>query len=259
MLRLGICTIATNVYVPYAKTLIESFIRHAPDDVQTSFFVFTNHPEEFRIPSDRGVNVIPVETPNYVWPEATLRRFEHISEISSSDSLDCVLWIDADSIVEAPFDENLLRSIQKTIALVPHAGFFRGSKFVERIKNYVASPSLLIFDPLTYLRFGGLGSWETRRNSPAFVARKLRKVYFAGGVWGGPSRQMRNLCNELANAVKLNLDRIPIFHDESYLNEWATRNQHVALDPSYCYVDSLPYLRNLKPIISAVKKEQRTR
>ena len=64
---------------------------------------------------------------------------------------------------------------QKGVALVKHPGYFRPVG-IEKLMFYVKNLKYFAKDFKTYIRFGGLGTWERNKESKAFVPRILRKI-----------------------------------------------------------------------------------
>lgn len=139
-----------------------------------------------------------------------------------------------------------------------HPGFYRPKGF-ERIKFYFSKPKLGVIDFLMILKHGGLGEWENRSNSTAFVPRSLRNSYVCGATWIGertPFLQMVAKLNQMVDS-DLATSFIAKWNDESYLNKWACGNEHTELSPTFCFA-SLPQLEKIVPRIVAVEKSKST-
>jgi hypothetical protein len=108
---------------------------------------------------------------------------------------------------------------------------------------------------------GGLGSWEEKVESDAFVPRHLRKKYFCGGVWFGKRESIFALLKNLSNATENDLKKgiIAVWHDESHLNRWASENVHGEESPELCFDETYPQLHGLSPSVTAVRKTLKTR
>jgi hypothetical protein len=106
------------------------------------------------------------------------------------------------------------------------------------------------------MREGGLGYWETRKESMAYVARSSRRTYFCGGIWWGKSRDLLPVVAELARGVEIDFSRgiIAKWHDESHLNAWSARNTHQIQTPAFCFVPEYKWLKHIEAKIVAVDK-----
>jgi hypothetical protein len=126
---------------------------------------------------------------------------------------------------------------------------------------YLRNPNLIISDAKQKILVGGLGSWEEKSESEAFVPRNLRKNYFCGGVWFGKSDSVYKLLKALSNATENDQKRgvIASWHDESHLNHWASENVHGEESPELCFDETYPQLHSLIPSITAVRKTLKTR
>jgi hypothetical protein len=141
---------------------------------------------------------------------------------------------------------------------VQHPGFYRPKGF-ERMKLYFSNPQLGVTDLRMIFKHGGLGEWENRSNSTAFVTRSLRKSYVCGATWIGERKPFLNMVAKLNQMVDSDLATsfIAKWNDESYLNKWASGNEHTELSPTFCFA-SLPQLEKIFPRIVAVEKAKRT-
>jgi len=256
---LGIVSIATRNYLRFWKAQAASVDRHTQNANAASLYLFTDKVQEAEEFSQtlRNVRVKVFEIPSLGWPDATLLRYRIISQAKDAlEGEDLLMYLDADMlVVDALNVEEVRASSARGMALVRHPGFFR-PKGISGIVAYLKHPKVLLGDLLMMVTRGGLGSWETRPSSAAFVQRSNRKSYYCGGIWWGTSEIFLKFADDLTNSVDLDLRRglTAVFHDESHLNMWAVNNPHSAESPAYCFVDSFPWLQNLNPKIKAVDK-----
>lgn len=259
---LGVVSIATNEYLDFWKTLAYSIDQNIGNSAPLKIYLFTDQVSSASAFAStlQHLEVKVSGIPSYGWPDATLLRYRIISEVSDSwyDS-DVLLYLDADMLVVSELDtESILLSGDKGMNLVAHPGFYRGDTLPVAARFRLASTNLkaLIHDAFLLVTQGGLGFWENRRASRAYLARRLRKKYFCGGVWWGKKSDFLNFCRELAADVDLDSDQgiTAIWHDESHLNRWAGDNHHIIRPPTYCYVPTYPWLEQLLPVIEAVDK-----
>jgi len=187
-----------------------------------------------------------LKCPPYRFPLASMLRFKYIFQEMSDFNFVC--YLDCDMAIQNP--RALHDAIQKStsVHLVRHPGWARdyGLKL---------SPKERLAEGYLRLRNGGMGTWESRRNSSAWVPRKERIGYYAGGIFFGPTDGIRNLsetCDEWMDA-DLQAGIVASVHDESYLNRWATLNNFTPLGPEYCYYQ-FPWLPELDVIVRALDK-----
>jgi hypothetical protein len=57
-------------------------------------------------------------------------------------------------------------------------------------------------------------------------------------------------------AADLESKNIPAWNDESYLNNWATKNKFKILNSSFCFAENYKNLESLNPIIIALDKDK---
>jgi hypothetical protein len=252
-------SIATNRYLEYWKNQAKSVNTHTAGQSDIKLFLFTDQVAEARAFAEGlpNLSVEIEEIPSYGWPEATLLRYEIISQSGFHwESDEILVYLDADMEVVAPLKpSDFVDACQQGICLVQHPGYYRpGFKHLWRV--YSKNPKILLGDLLLRLSEGGLGYWETRKNSMAYVPRSRRREYFCGGIWWGRSQDILPLAFELARAVGRDLSQgiVAKWHDESHLNAWAARNSHEIKGPAYCFVPEYKWLNHIEAKIVAVDK-----
>ncbi len=263
MAKIGIISVATNIYLDYWKTQAQSIDRMTTENFEVTLHVFTDDPGGARNFATvlKRVKVVAHEIPPYRWPEATLYRYALITKECRSLPEDVLMYLDADMIVQEPLSmADFSTSSGEGVTLVRHPGFYRPSG-LTKLKLYFDQPKLFLNDLFAKFKIGALGSWETDRRSLAFVERKHRSDYFCGGTWWGYRDDFLRLTRDLAARVELDEKNSVMarWHDESHLNWWAAHHNHETKSPSYCYSISYPWLRTLPMIIQAVDKLESTR
>jgi hypothetical protein len=258
MTSFGVVSIATgSKYRMYWTNQVRSFKETCPDFSEIQFYLLTDNPNEMiKLSKDLNMRLKVFEIPSYGWPEATLLRYREILKIKMSLSEEVLIYLDADMLVRQDF----FKSIESNawlggIALVAHPGFWR-PKDCLKLNFYLASPKSLISDTFNFLRFGGLGSWETRRASAAFVSRRKRDLYVCGGTWMGLRDEFLRMVEVCASSVDsdLSFGIVAKWHDESHLNKWKSLNTATILNPSFCFDPTYPQLKDLPEYIRAVRK-----
>ena len=183
------------------------------------------------------------------FPLASMIRYPAIISHSSSDGWLC--YVDADMRIENPYllDEAIRASVN--INVVSHPGYTRPSwsNSITIIRNFAN----LTFQTIR----GGLGDWEVRKRSSAFVPRGLRKTYVQAALFFGPVEKMQAMSKDCWAWTEEDLRAgiVPRWHDESYLNRWITTNSCTILGPEYCYFD-FPWLIGRNAIVRAVDKQK---
>lgn len=262
-INIGIVMIATNKYLDLWKTSVASLMENNKEySEKVTIHLFTDQPDDaenfWKSHSLKGSLKIH-KIPPYVWPEATLLRYQIIDKGSEELAEDLLMYLDSDMLVSNNFLKTLHTiSWENGIAVVAHPGFYRPiRKFA--IRERITNPFLLIQDLKHLIRFrNGFGSWETNPVSSAYVNRKMRKVYVHGAIWMGPNVTFKKLVHDLAFEVQKDLEKeyIAIWHDESHLNSWITRNRFTLLPPSYSWYSEYRHLRHLKPLVESMNKAE---
>jgi hypothetical protein len=246
-IELNICVHATGPYISYAHRLMLDIDHWWQKSLSLKVTVFTDVPVEvsgWSFPF--GLEVTPIEVPHRSWPDSTILRFADYAH--NGDNLDGsnLMFLDADMSVVGPLDE-LQRQDKWVagIALVLHPGFYRRENHGVELSD-------------TREKSGDeyLGSWETNRESLAYVPEILRNYYICGGSWMGRRQEALALCAELAARIKMdNVNGVTaVWHDESHLNWWRATYGPTMLSPEYCYVVGYDQLEGITPRIIALDK-----
>lgn len=256
---LTIFSVATDRYIKYWSAMVDSYFKTNRHSVKIQWIVFTDKSEEIDpILIDKlGKSLLVSKISHQKWPLPTILRYQFLSSISNQVFGRIVMHLDADMLFVGEIDFAKLEDSlgQKGVLLVRHPGYFRPTGR-EKLKFYLMWPRYLLKDFKTCFRFGGLGTWESNKESRAFVPRSKRKDYVCGGIWLGRRQEIITLCEELSRRVSMDFDHkiVAVFHDESHLNWYQIKNQFNLLNPELCFDPGYPQLRNLTPKILAVDK-----
>lgn len=260
---IGVMTVATNIYFDYWQKMVASADERSIESDRITFFVFTEQIQKLKVFSKtlKNVKVIGFKVFPYGWPDATLLRYQIFSEQYSTMNTDVLMHLDADMIFVSNPWENVRRLVANNqICLVQHPGFWR-SKGLSRVTFYLGHPLAIYKDLRMKIRLGGIGAWETRPQSQAFVPRKLRRQYFCGGTWFGQRQTIGEMLEVLRDQVSEDkkIEVTAKWHDESHLNKWAVKKNINTFSPELCFDETYPQLKKLTPSIIAVRKKEKTR
>lgn len=254
MTTLGILTIATNNYLDYWFDQVSSLASHPNGDLCITIHVFTDQRiRAQQLSSNIPFPVIVHDIPNYVWPKASLYRYDIFSSFRDQIGEEILMHLDADMIFRSGITSTQLKQpMRNGICLVKHPGFFRPKGF-ELVRFYLSNPKNLLADLHCTFSMAALGTWEKRKESSARVERSKRKNYSCGGTWWGLRSNILELCDLLSARVRSDEEKgiTALWHDESHLNWWSSRHPHGFSDPQFCYVTGYPQLQGISPIIEA--------
>lgn len=255
-------SVATGRYLNFWKSQILSAMKFLDKSLQIEFVLLTDQVEAvevFRHEIESGtrwqIKIGIVEHQD--WPFPTLYKFKHILRHSDLLSGNLIWHLDADMLfADNEFLDELRRySSENRMILVSHPGYFRprGTKMVFL---YLFNPSLFLRDIKSLIMEGGIGSWETNRQSLAYVERRKRRRYLCGGSWGGNKDLFLNFSKIISDRVDRDYMSgvIARFHDESHINWYAANYGCRILPPSYCFEENYENLKGLPMKIVAVDK-----
>ena len=262
--RLGILSIATNVYLEYWMDLARSVDSKVRSFSPVVLHVFTDQPQEAKAFAKtlQSVKVKVHEIEPLRWPEATLFRFKIFADYRDKITEPFLMYLDADSIVDQDFEPDLTGLMeQHGVLLVEQSGSWRPPKISRQLRFYLLHPGAVFADIRKLLWEGGLGTWEKRPGSTAFVSRKHRSRYVTGAVWMGTREGLFGLVSELAARVQADWGQglVARWHDESHMNWWNAQYKPHLLDPRYYFVRGYHHLDELPSIIRLITKSVQTR
>jgi hypothetical protein len=260
---IGVMTVATNIYFDYWQKMVASADERTMRSDQITFFVFSEQIQKIDAFSKtlKNVKVIGFRVTPYGWPDATLLRYAIFRDHYSMMNTDVLMHLDADMLFASNPWKNVTRLVANNqICLIQHPGFWR-SRGLSRVIFYLRNPLTMYKDLRMKISLGGIGAWETRPQSEAFVPRKLRRQYFCGGTWFGPRQAIGEMLEELSGQVSEDkkIEVIAKWHDESHLNKWAAQKSINTFSPELCFDETYPQLKKLIPSIIAVRKKEMTR
>jgi hypothetical protein len=246
-------SVATNNYLSMWETLVKD-IRDEIVHHNWFWILITDKVKEAReLAENLGladrVEVRP--TLPFGFPLASMIRYSAIVNYCTADGWIC--YIDADMKIEDPgmLDSEIRKSA--TVTVVKHPGYTRPKGFSSKVgfKQNLENVRLQAI-------MGGLGEWENRRASKAFVPRRLRETYAQAAIFFGPSNKIINLSAQCWSWTEHDLRSglVARWHDESYLNSWIATNEHRLVEPEFCFFD-FPWLSKIShPIVRAVDKKK---
>ncbi len=205
-MKIGLIIIATNKYIQFLKTLLESADEYFLPGQDVTYFIFTDN--DIDLSSYR--EIVKIDIMHREWPWMTLGRydiFKNNKEVLGK--MDYLYYCDVDM------------------------------KFVNIVGNEIISDRVATQHPGF---FGKRGTPEQNISSLAFVSNNENMQYFAGGFNGGSSKEYLNMSEHIANNISIDYLRgiIAIWHDESHMNRYFIDNPPtLILSPSYCYGESM--------------------
>lgn len=223
-LNIGLCIMATGKYIAFVKPLLDSAEKYfCPKHIKT-YFVFTDNQllpdeqnvckEEFDMLLDASYHdrIVIINQKRLGWPHDTLLRFSVYDTHSGLFAgMDYMFAIDADMLfVDVEGDEILSERVA-----TQHPGF-NGKK------------------PL----WGNETPYERNTISTAYIPYDGGTYYFAGGFYGGLTREFVKMMRILTSNIREDLmqNYIAVWHDESHLNRYFIDNPPtIMLDRSYCF------------------------
>jgi hypothetical protein len=256
--EVGIVSIATNSYSKYWLAMVASAYEKIEPEASVQFFLFTDRVcvesevSKFR---DRFKFTF-IEIPSYEWPDATIKRYEVIDEHRHLLVNRVLLYLDSDMLIRENFIPDLKAKLESNdMVLILHPGFYRPKGF-RLLTTYARTPQTLMRDLRLKICMGGLGSWESRRESVAFVPRRKRKNYVCGGTWFGTNETFLRYVAILRKQVDLDASNkvMAVWHDESHLNKLAIDYKVALSDSRFCFDPRFANLRNVPNLIEAVNK-----
>jgi hypothetical protein len=244
-----VVSVATNGYEKYFVNLVTSADKYLTTKKNAIFHIFTDNPEKImkNCVELKNVTICYHNIPSYQWPEATLIRYRLICENQAHFLSQVILYLDADMLFKSFVGPELYPENWKNgLAFVQHPGYWS--------KNWKLTFSPRYF--FKFIKYGGIGTWETRESSSAFTERKFRRVYCCGGIWMGKRERLIDFARLMFESVEIDEKNgvIAVWHDESHLNKFVAYNNVTVLSPEYCYDSKYKNLNQLVAKVEAIRK-----
>jgi len=202
--NVGLLIMATGKYTQFIDPLIQSARKHFCPNHTVTYFVFTDG----EIP--QAVDIVPIFQMRLGWPFDTMMR-HHVYAKNQEKLLtqDYLFACDADMLFVDTVGDEILGERVATM----HPGFV-----------------------------GQRGSYYRNPQSLAYVSDAEGIYYFAGGFYGGTTKEVLHIAHTLSAHIDDDLSRgvIAEWHDEAHWNRYCIDNPPtVILNPSYCYPENL--------------------
>lgn len=202
-INVGVVTIATgqyhNIFIPELKKSVDKHFVFPATHV--NFYCFSDTKKYLR-----GVRYF--ESPFLGWPFDTLMRYQlFLNKIDLLMKNDVIIYVDADTKFIKNINSDLLK---KNLFALPHIGFF----------SYQ-------------------GTFEIDPSEISYVSPEDRKNYVHGCFWGGQNIEFKKMIITLALQTSYDLTRskIPVWHDESYLNKYLSKKDYFLLPKSFSKIE----------------------
>ena len=213
-MKVAISFIGTNKYLNFLPQYYENIEKYFLPKCDKTILAFTDGqlnetPKNLKVFSQEHLD----------WPYITLKRF-HIINKARKEILDhdWFVFIDGDALVVDRIDEE---------------DFFTDK------------PLFGVHHPCHYLKMTPHnklpGSFEISESSNAAIdlEKYQPQVYYQGCFWGGKSKEVIEMVDELQDRIDDDLKRnvIAVWHDESHLNKYLIENSSMVhtYGPEYAY------------------------
>jgi len=218
---IAILYIATGKYTIFWKEFYESSEKYFLNNNQyeKNYFVFTDADS---IEYENNPRIHKIYQESIAWPYITLDRFSIFQKVRHElENMDYIYFFNANMLFVQPITDEILPTTETPLVLVKHPGYFnkKRSKF----------------------------TYDSNKNSLAYILPNEGLYYFMGGLNGGKKVEYLALIDELKR--RIDIDKInkvmALWHDESHLNRYAIDQSNAIkiLDASYGYPEGwkLPF------------------
>jgi histo-blood group ABO system transferase len=198
--------IATGKYTQYVNDLVTTANKYFFHTHNLKIYLFTDDMNQHVHP-----NVVKIYQEHEGFPKATLHRYHTFIKNKDLLTSDYLYYCDVDMRFYEYISEDVLPNESGLVA-TEHPGFFGGRR----------------------------GSYETNRNSTAYVGNNEFFTYCAGGFNGGTKESFLNMSQHIVNNINSDHDNniIAVWHDESHMNRYFINHNPKILSPSYCYPEN---------------------
>lgn len=212
---IGIYYIATGIYKKNFKPFLDS--------IENFFYGYKKHIillsdglEEYKNYNKDNVLIEHHIIDDFPWPIITLFKFHYLLKYKVED--DYIFYINSNAIIQPNklidwFDEN-------KINVTKHFSYRSGIQTTYEL----LIPS------------------DDNPNSQSYIGN-INYIYCQGGFFGGPSKLIYNMCEEITKLVDIDLNNniIAKWHDETYLNKWLYNHNY---DNNIIHITDVFYTKN---------------
>jgi glycosyltransferase involved in cell wall biosynthesis len=207
-MKIGILYICTGNYTIFWDRFYQSSEKFLLKEHEKHYFVFTNG----EINKHNNPLVKTIFQQKYGWPFDTLYRFKFFLEAEDDlKKMDYLFFFNANLVIMEPIGDEILPGEQDELVVTQHPGFFS-----KKRKEF---------------------TYETRKQSKAYIPPEKGSVYLAGGLNGGKTNQYLQMAHELSEDIDDDYRNniVAIWHDESHVNRYIIDRQVKILSPAYLY------------------------
>jgi histo-blood group ABO system transferase len=224
-INIGLCIVATGKYISFVKKLLDSAELYFCPQHKRTYFIFTDamlsegkerHELQELLQVPYSDSIVIIEQKRLGWPYDTLMRFvvynQHKDVFATTDYM---FATDADMLFVGTEGDEIVSERVAT----QHPGFEKNKPLWGEETPYDRNPL-----------------------STAYIPHGLGEYYFAGGFYGGSTKEFIKMSEIIAHNIFIDLEKynyIAVWHDESHLNRYFIDNKPtIMLDRSYCYPEN---------------------
>lgn len=232
----AILYIATGRYTVFWDYFYQSAEKYLLPDCDKHYILFTDSDSLINSINNSKSNVTVVKQEALSWPYIALLRYE--------------IFLNSRELIE-PYD---------------YAFFFNGNtEFLQTVTQQDLLPlnpeeNLTFYlQPHVFHHHRNKYPYDRNPKSKAYIPYNQGKYYFAGGVLGGKTYALLELCEVLGNRTRIDLDKgiIALWHDESYLNKYALGRSDIKILPPYFTRGEREYWKKTSKLMFSDKSHYR--
>lgn len=211
-MNIGILYICTGKYDRFFKNFFESCEKHFLPNTNKKYFVWTDSNDSIF----NHEKILKINQVKLGWPFDTLMRFHMFASIKEQiKQQDFLFFFNANMLIIDNITDNMILPSNKDnwLSAVLHSAFFNT---------------------------GVRGTFESREASKAYISPIENPLYFQGCLFGGRSTELIDLIEECKNNIQHDLDKniIAVWHDESHMNKFFSKQIPKTLHPGFAYPES---------------------
>ncbi len=219
-MRIGILYICTGNYTVFWDGFYHSSEKNLLSEHEKYYFVFTDG--QIETFGNQRVKVIYQQ--KLGWPLDTLFRFKIFLQVEEElKKMDYLFFFNANLCINKTIGSEILPEKVDELVVTQHPGFFSKER-----KEF---------------------TYETRKESKAYISPEEGDIYIAGGLNGGDSACYLQMIKDLESAIDSDYQKniVAIWHDESHINRYILDKPFKLLPPDYLYPEGwdIPFEKNI--------------
>ena len=206
-MKIGILYLATGRYICFWEEFFKSAEKYLFPNAEKTYFVFTDNEGIYE---ENNPSVKKYYYPKLKWPDAGLMKYDAFLKAEQDYSdIDYLFYFNGNMIFTDIIGEEILPKEENgNLAIAEWASYYH----TKDNREY---------------------PYNRDERCWAYIPYGEGKHYYMGGLYGGKVPEFLQMCRELNDGIKMDIERGVNGHDESYANKYFLNKNPLVITPNY--------------------------